>query len=60
MPRSKTRKPRKAANTAMTDTLRRQPRRNPFRDAGNPHQGMARRKRPDMRPPKFPGRLGGR
>lgn len=61
MPR-KTRKPRKARTLSLsTDQLRRQAARAALtpqsqrQDAAQP-----RRRRPDLRPPKFPGRLGGR
>ena len=60
MPRSKTRKPRKAASLSASDTQRRTSGRKVAVDDLKPQAGLNRRKRMDLRPPKFPGRLGGR
>lgn len=60
MPR-KTRRPRKAAKPLLGGEVRRQ-RNNPFKPEAHRHQKLDayRRNRPDLRPMKFPGRLGGR
>ena len=56
MPR-KTRKPRKRATSPVSqDTARRQVRAAQAR----PQRGLSRGPRINLRPPKFPGRLGGR
>ena len=59
MPR-KTRKPRTAVSSSMPkaqhqrQVIETQPKKRPF------GQNLQRQQRPDMRPPRFPGRLGGR
>lgn len=60
MPRSKNRKPRKAATLATSETTRRQASRRVTTDQIKPRAGIDRHKRVDTRPPKFPGKLGGR
>lgn len=60
MPR-KTLRPRKAGQTPVTATKnRRAGRPAPKGTPPRAHQGSNRDKRFDRRPPKFPGRLGGR
>ena len=58
MPRSKTRKPKVLTKSDVT--RRAVPRRQVNPGQTRPPAGLDRRNRPDVRPPKFPGRLGGR
>ena len=59
MPR-KSSKGRKATPLATSETQRRQAARKVSADQVKPQAGLDRHKRADVRPPKFPGRLGGR
>ena len=57
MPRKST-KPRKSTMSPVTqDTARRAI---PITKRGEPQKQALRQQRPSLRPPKFPGRLGGR
>ncbi len=59
MPRKRNTRKRATKSPVNTDTARRSP---PFSAGSKVESGkrMGRRFRPDMRPPKMPGRLGGR
>ena len=60
MPRSKSRRQRKPALSPVVETRRNAGAPRLQKAAVKPAPGLDRHRRPDLRPPKFPGRLGGR